>query len=179
MIYPELCGFLFAVACSPDPIPETEWFPLIFNSETPCFADDSEAAQVRSGVGELYNGIRRGIDNEAPCMPSGCDILEPPVENFQEEAPLAHWARGFIDGHEWLSEIWEACVAGEVDEELGSVLMVLFFFADRELAEKLSHDLITDEVGIEQLAEMVVDNFPGAMARYAAIGQLIAGEIVL
>ena len=177
MIYPELCGFLFAVACSPEAIPEAEWFPLIFNNEAPRYADDSEAAQVRSSVGDLYKEICREIEHDVPHLPAGCDILEPPMDNFQEEAPLAHWARGFIDGHEWLSEIWEACVAGEADDELGSALMVLFFFADRELAEKLCHDLMTDEVGIEQLAEMVVDNFPAAMARYAAIGQLIAAEL--
>ncbi len=174
MIYPELHGFLFSVCACPEAIPPDEWLPLVFNNEAANYADEAESEAITAAVMALYSEIHEQVIADELALPQWCTVLEPPLENFGDEAPLAYWARGFLDGHEWLSEIWEACVSESADDELGPALLVLFFFADRELAETLCREAGLEEVTVGKMAEMAADNIPTAMSSYARIGRGIA-----
>ncbi len=174
MIYPEVHGFLFSVCACPEVIPADEWLPLIFNNEAANFADDAESEAMTAALMALHGEISAQIAADELALPSWCTVLEPPLENFGDEAPLAYWARGFLDGHEWLSEIWEACVSDAADDELGPALLVLFFFADRELADTLCREAGLEEVTVGRMAEMAADNIPTAMSSYARIGRAIS-----
>ena len=89
-----------------------------------------------------------------------------------DDAPLSQWARGFLTGHSYLDGIWNAYTPDELDEELGSVLMVLTFFASPALAEAY-HKEGKGKASLEQLAETVVTIFPDAMREYAHLGRSI------
>jgi len=177
MIYPELAGFVFSLCCSPEPIPEQEWLPLVFNDESPAYENDEQKTQIEAEMRAMYADIEQQVNTEQLSLPVYCELLEPLADNFGDEAPVAYWARGFLDGHEWLCDIWEACLDDESDEELGAVLMILFFFADKELAENFASQASSDGVTLEQLTESVADNFNQAMGAYAMIGRSIKNRL--
>lgn len=177
MNYPEMHGFLFAVACSPEMIEPSEWLEMIFNEEDAQFADEDEAELIISTIVDIYNEIVDEVLENRPVLPACCRILTPAMENFGENSSLAAWARGFLDGHEWLSEIWETCLPKELDEELGACLMMLFFFADRELAVAFRDHSENNSLTVDKLAETCVGSFENAMMSYAHIGHAIRNVI--
>ncbi len=177
MIYPELAGFVFSLCCSPESIPEEEWLPLIFNDELPAYDNKDQQASIEAAMRAMYSEIEQQVASEQISLPAYCEVLEPLVDNFGGEAPIAYWARGFLDGHEWLCDIWEACLDDESDDELGAVLMILFFFADKELAENFAEQASAEGISFEQLMESVADNFSQAMSTYAMIGRGIKGRL--
>ncbi len=175
MIYPEMHGFLFAVACSPVPVDPTDWLEMIFNESDANFCDENQAELILKGIVSTYNEIHNELLEGDALLPECCRILDPAMSNFHEDASLAAWSRGFLDGHEWLSDIWEHSVPGELDDELGSCLMMLFCFSSQKLASAFCKGTgMTDE----QLAKAAIENFEQAMASYAHIGNLIRQNIV-
>jgi hypothetical protein len=38
---------------------------------------------------------------------------------------MALWSRGFMRGHQWLEELWDAYVPDALDEEFGAMLLTL------------------------------------------------------
>lgn len=174
MTYSEMHGFLFAVACSPEVIDPTEWLEIIFNEHDANFADEDEAELILKGVVDAYTEIHNELAEGDAIMPECCRMLEPATANFNENASVAEWSRGFLDGHEWLSEIWETYVPKELDDELGSCLMMLFCFSSQELASAFCEGTGMD---MEKLANVSVENFEKAMASYAHIGAAIRKTI--
>ena len=174
MDYVEMHGFLFAVACSPSAVDPTEWLAIIFNDSDANFADEDEAEQVLKWIVEAYSEIHGELSEGDVIMPECCRLLDPPVNNFADEASAAAWSRGFLDGHEWLSEIWESYVPESLDDELGSCLMMLFCFSSRELASAFCEGT---EMTIDQLAQYSVENFEKAMTSYAHIGTAIRNSL--
>jgi uncharacterized protein len=96
---------------------------------------------------------------------------------MDEGAPLSEWARGFAAGHGWLSESWEAYTVDELDEELGALMMVLSFFASREVAEAFAQEFTPKDRDIDGLAAKFLELFPTAMHDYAHLGGSIAQVI--
>ena len=172
MTYPELQGFLFAVACCPEPVEPDEWLALIFNEQDAGFADEDEAAAMIEAIVGVYNDIYEELLEGEPLLPDCCRILTPADANFADDASLSAWARGFLDGHEWLADIWEQAVPSELDDELGSALVMLMCFSSRELAAAFCNNG-GEELGPEVLAQAAVENFEAAMSAYARIGQVI------
>jgi len=175
MNYPEMLGFLFAVACSPEPIDPAEWLEMIFNEATPRFRDEDEAEWVLKSIVDTHNEIHGELTEGDALLPECCRLLNPAMDNFNENASLAAWSCGFLDGHEWLSEIWESCVPHELDDELGSCLMMLFCFSSQELATAFCKGT---GMTLEQLADAAADNFERAMSSYAHIGSAIRQNAV-
>jgi hypothetical protein len=79
---------------------------------------------------------------------------------------------GARTGHTYLDDIWNDYTPEELDEELGSMLMVLTFFATPALAEAY-HKEGKGKMSLEHLADTVVSIFPDAMIGYAHLGRLI------
>ncbi len=170
MGYHELCGFLFSVACSPELIQPSEWLPMIFDDEDPGYRNLAEADAVLEGILGLYNEINQQVVDGRVSLPEACRPVEA-ERNFG--APLGEWAAGFMCGHGWLAETWDAHLPEELDSELGSCVMILSYFADVRLAEAYRKESATRPISPEQMARTVVKIFADAMSSYAHIGRSI------
>lgn len=172
MTYPQLAGFLFSMANAPELIPPSEWLTIVFNDQDAGYETQGEAERILQAMMALYNDCgRERMEGSAP-LPPGCDIRPQPLDNLGDDAPLSQWARGFLTGHVYLDDIWNDYTPDELDEELGSLLMVLTFFASPTLAEAY-HKEGKGKTSLEQLAETVVTIFPDAMREYARLGRAI------
>jgi yecA family protein len=173
MNYAELHGFIFSVACSPEPLKPAEWLPLVFNGAAAGYATEAEAEGVTAAVMKLFNEAERQVQEQLIELPEFCTPSDNIMENFADDAPIAHWSRGFLLGHEWLSELWDAYIPDELDEELGSSFIVLSFFAEQGLAEEYCKEAGDEGVTLALMAESVVDSFDEAAKSYANLGRAI------
>jgi uncharacterized protein len=172
MTYPQLAGFVFSVACAPELIPPSEWLPIVFDDQEANYETLAEAEQVLQAIMALYNNCsRRGMEGSAS-LPPGFEIRAKPLDNLDADAPLSHWARGFVMGHTYLGELWDEFTPAELDKELGASVMVLTFFASPRLANAY-HKEGKGKTSLEHLAETVVMIFPDAMIEYAHLGRCI------
>jgi uncharacterized protein len=171
MGYCELSGFLFAVACSPDPIMPSEWLPLVFDEQGGGYKDQKEAQEVMTDLMALYNKINDGVLKKKPALPPGCEPRPEGIDNFERDAPLCRWSRGFGDGHAWLEDVWEEFIPPELDQEAGLALLLLTFFADRKLAQSYRKELGRASTSMKDLAAEVLESFPLAMKSCVAIGR--------
>lgn len=174
----ELQGFLFAIASSPETISPSEWIPLISNDEDPCYGDEGEAQQVLNQIMTLYNEVNTSVLERSETLPVGCSFKTNVFANFDEQASILQWSRGFTVGHDWLSEVWEEYQLEEMDEECGATVMVLSFFSSRQLAEafyaEIEHSESSEpEKSFEQFAEKIRELFPAALSAYAHLGRTI------
>jgi uncharacterized protein len=169
MTYPQLAGFLFSLANAPELIPPSEWIPIVFNDQDARYETQREAEGVLQAMMALYNDCIRGRVKGKVSLPPGCEIRPQPLDNLGDDAPLSQWARGFMAGHTYLDDIWNDYTPDELDEELGSILMVLTFFSSPALAD-VYHKEGKSKTSLEQLAETVVAIFPDALIEYAYLG---------
>jgi uncharacterized protein len=173
MNYPELAGFLFAVCSAPELIRPSECMPLVFNEQDAGYRDIDQANEVMQALMALYNWTNQGAEQRQPALPPGCDVLDEAVANLEPETDLSRWARGFIGGHNWLEELWNDLVPDELDGELGAILMVLSFFASRELATALMEESKGETGSLDEMAVSMIEILPEAMAGYAHMGRTI------
>jgi uncharacterized protein len=164
--YRELCGFLFAVLNGPELIPPSEWIPEIFGGVQPEYASPEQARSVMAELMALHNEVVALLATDPPGLPVGVVFTEPPLANFDDDAPLASWARGFTGGYQWIEESWDG-----VEEEFGSVLAVLGFFSSRSFATEVF------EAPASRLGEMAATTlgiFAEAAVEYQQIGRSVA-----
>jgi uncharacterized protein len=172
LTYPQLAGFLFSIANSPELIPPSEWIPMVFNDEEGGFETLGEAEGVVHAMMALYNDCcREGSEGSTP-IPLGGEIRPQALDNLAEDAPLSQWAQGFSMGYDYLEDSWNDYMPDELDEEMGSLLMVLTFFASPKLA-KAYHEEGTGKRSLAEMAETVVTLFPDAMRAFAHLGRSI------
>ena len=171
--YHELQGFLFTVVSAPELIPPSDWLPIIFGDEEAGFASPDEAQEILGQIMVLYNTPTAAVLDPPTLLPVDCPLRDDVLANFEDEAPIAHWSRGFLRGHQWLEELWEETVPEELDDELGSVLMTLSFFSSREIAEAF-HSESGGEQSFEAMATAIHSVLPMAVAQYAHMGRSIA-----
>lgn len=167
--YHEAQGFIFAIASAPDIVMPSEWMPLIFGGEEPEYASLAEVKAVVGGLMAMYNDTNAAVLSGSPALPPGCAFRRRTLANFDTDAPVSEWARGFVLGHEWLAESWDEGVPAELDEPLGIALMALCFFATPRLAEMLLAE--TGKADLRELAGAMRRIFPHAMAMYAEVGR--------
>ena len=146
---------------------------MVFDNEEANFRDSDEANIITETIMILYRQCNQQIIDGNPVLPPSCAPVAPPMDNFFSEAPLCQWANGFLIGHSYLEEIWDVLIQDEWEEELGSCLMVLSFFADIKLAEAYKEEALSEERSIEQLATDVLEVFNGAIASYAHMGRVL------
>lgn len=168
----ELHGFLFAVACAPDLGRPSEWLPLVFGGAIPEFDSEEEALAVTEAVMNLWECVERSV-SESWGLPVGASFRNDLLANLDEDAPVSRWSRGFIRGHEWLWDIWDPYVTGDLDEEVGAILFALSFFASRSLAEGFLKELSGEGDTLEDLARKAARIWPDAAKEYASMGRAI------
>ncbi|MDZ7803628.1 UPF0149 family protein [Thiohalophilus sp.] len=174
LTFHQLQGFLFGLACAPDMIKPSEWMPLIFNDEDPGFADEAEAQAVYQAIFELYNRINLQVVSGEVGLPEDVEILQPPINNVGDETALGQWSTGFAQAHDGMMALWDEYTPDELDEELGSSVMILTFFANRDLAQSYYRELGKPGDAIEAYAATLFDLFEEAMRSYADLGNSIA-----
>lgn len=172
MTYPQLAGFLFSMANAPELIPPSEWMAIAFDGQDARYETRDEAERVLQAMMALYNDCGRERAKGIASLPPGCEFRPQPLDNWDADAPLSQWARGFLTGHTYLDDIWDEFTPDEFDEDLGAILMVLTFFASRRLAEAY-HKEGKGKTSLEHLAETVVMIFPDSMIEYAHLGRSI------
>jgi uncharacterized protein len=171
--YHELQGFLFAVASAPELIRPSEWMPLVFGEADAEYANLDEARLVLGELMSLYNTVNAQVAAETAVLPADCVFRGDILTNLDEDAPIARWARGFMRGHQWLEELWDAYVPEALDEQFAAMLLTLSFFASRNIAEAFRAESAPGQ-SLEALATTVRRVFPGAVAEYAHLGRSIA-----
>ena len=171
MSYPELAGFLFVVCSCPELIQPSEWLEAVLDENDPGYRDEAEARQILGDLMALYNHINNGCFSGAPELPPGCDWLEPAEANFDDDAPISQWSRGFAQGHDWLAEVWDAAAPEEWENDLGASMMVLSFFAKRELAEAYRQETQAPFDSIEAMAQEQRELFPESLELFAGMGR--------
>ncbi len=177
MTFAEVHGYLFVIACSPVTIDIEDWYPLIFNEHDPNYASDDEALWVRKSIFLIYQNSLTQVTAGQVKRPAWCKLSERALDNFSESTHLAHWARGVLEGHDWLSDVWKAYLPEKLDSEMSVCLMVLTFFSDKNLAQaycdEYAHAL---RHSLEEMAETVVQAFDHALVGYARIGKMLRKE---
>ena len=172
MTYPQLAGFLFSMANAPELIPPSEWIPIVFTDQEGGYETRDEAERVLEAMMALYNDCGQERTEGTAFLPPGCEIKPQALDNLTDDAPLSRWARGFLTGHSYLDDLWDKYTPEELDEELGSIIMVLTFFASPKLAGAY-HKESKGKASLDELAETVVTIFPHAMIEYALLGRSI------
>ena len=166
--YHELQGFLFTVVSAPEMIPPSDWLPIIFAEEDAGYGSPDEAQAILGQIMALYNTINAAVFDPPTLLPADCQLQDDVLANFEDDAPIAQWSRGFLRGHMWLEELWED-LPDEVAEELDATLMALGFFSSRQMAEDTS-----SERSFEAMADSIHRVVPAAVAQYAHMGRSIA-----
>jgi yecA family protein len=178
----QLQGFLFAVACSPELIAPSEWLPIISNDEDMRYEDVGEAQRVLHQIMVVYNQVNASVLGRSDAMPVGCEFLTDTNANFDDQASVSQWSRGFALGHDWLSETWDEYVPddrSEISQEFTACLMTLSFFSSRRMAEAYHRESLrglhrTKRKSLKQFAETMRKLFPSALASYAHLGRTIS-----
>ena len=177
--YHELQGFLFTVASAPEVIPLSDWLPIIFGDQEVDYASRDEAQEILGQIMVLYNTANTiGRDDASPLPVDGLfrdDILA----NFEDEAPMAQWSRGFLLGHQWLEKLWEEYVPESQDEEFGATMMTLSFFSSRQLAEAFLAEATAPARSLEALAETMRRVFSDAVIQYAHLGRRSIATVMM
>ena len=171
--YHALQGFLFAVVNAPELVLPSEWLPLVFDEQDASFGSVEEAKAILGEIMTLYNAVNAAAREES-ALPTDCVFRDDVLANFGDGAPIAQWSRGFLHGHGWLDEVWEAYVPDALDEEYAATLMVLSFFASRNLAEGFCAECTGPDQSVETMAAAMRRVFPAAVAQYMHMGRSIA-----
>ncbi len=183
LCYQELQGFLFAVASCPEMIQPSDWMPVISDDKDICFNDQSEAQHILSLIIALYNQVNCGVMDHSDRMPLGCKFQTEIEANFEEDAAISQWSRGFWLGHDWLADVWDECVPEQLDGECGASIMLLSFFGSRQLAEFHHLESTTTprhrrpDRSFAEFARIVQELFPAALSNYAHLGRTLSEVI--
>lgn len=171
LTYHELQGFLFTVACAPELVKPSEWMPVVFGEAEPGYASLEEAQAVITELMTLYNDVNTAVHESRAALPADCQFRLHDLANLGNDAPVAQWSRGFLQGHQWLEESWDPYIPDEIDQDYAAMLMALSFFASNKLAAAYCAEAGGRE--LPDMARMIRDAFPDALARYAHLGRSI------
>ena len=178
LTYHAVQGFLFAVACAPELIKPSEWLPAIFDDQEAQYASMEEAQSVLQALMALYNDVNAQVFEGHVALPDDIPLETPALENVGNTTALGQWSKGFFWGHDWLVELWDQYTPGELDEELGSSLMILSFFYDRKLAEAYHQEAVSSGgLSLDEFAQKLLGMFEAAMRSYAHLGRSIAAAL--
>lgn len=174
--YAELAGFLFAVAAAPERVQPSEWLDLLMADDPPLFAEPKLFEEALPLMMALYDEIRRGVAGGRPMLPEGCAPRPGGRANLDRDAPLSLWARGFLDGHDWLAPLWAVDMPDAFDAGLETVLVGLCFFAAPEIAAVFHRDHAVPGEPLEAMAARLAADLPASMARYVALARELAAD---
>ena len=144
--YMAACGYLTALAISPEVVEDAELLAELF-AETPDYQDAEQQAQIESTLLELKARIARELasdeDLELPC--------ELTLGDEPDYSDLRSWCIGFMEGVFLREEAWFSNDEELVSELLLPIMVSSGLFADQpEFAE-----IHEDEDMVEDMAEHI------------------------
>lgn len=171
--YTGVKGFLFALACGPAWVEMDEWLPLIFAGRKPRFENAQVATELMLILQQLWEQVREQVLTRKIKLPPNCKLQQHWKDNFHHEVALHQWCTGFLYGHMGLIDWWEDYSAGdeELQETLGSSVIILGFYSDEEESRKLAKMSFSDKLGFDELATSMRSYMHNAMRTYSDIGQ--------
>jgi uncharacterized protein len=173
----QLQGFLFALASAPELVQPSEWLPIVFGGQMPTPSKMTQVQPMMGSLMELYNEINGDVVERGGRLPADCAFRPDTLSNLEPDAPISQWSRGFIDGHTWLQETWNAALPeeddDEVNRELAAVLMTLSFFASRQGAQHFLEECARPGTTLDEMAQLTRQTFSEAAAAYAELGRMI------
>jgi uncharacterized protein len=167
--YDELPGFLFAVLNGPELIPPSEWIAEIFGGVEPEYASPDHAQAVLDELMALHDASVALLSSDPAGLPAGVVFRKPPLANFDDGAPLAAWARGFMSGYGWIEDSWDG-----IPEEFGTVIAALGFFSSRRFAAEVFK---TPTSGLAELAASTLEVFAEAAVEYQRVGRSVCAAM--
>ena len=151
----------------------SEWLPIIFAGEDIDYASVEQAEAVIGQIMTLSNTINAAVLDPPTLLPADCPLRDDVLANFEDDAPIAQWSRGFLRGHQWFEQLWED-LPEEMAEELDATLMALGFFSSRHMAEDFHAEDTSGKQSFEAMADAIRKVVPMAVAQYAHMGRSIA-----
>jgi len=173
----EVEGFLFTVAACPDLVPPSEWLPIVFGGELPQFEDREEAELVVGGLLALYNVINEDVREFGGRLPGQVKPRGKPADNMDQDAPIAQWSSGFVEGHLWLEDVWTAygnrwkAQLQQGMEGLERACWVLGLFSAGSFPEFVLKESGADKRTREAVIKNACDNFAWSASIYVMIGK--------
>ena len=106
----DLDGFLTAIVVGPELIKPAEWMPFVWGSESPEFANDTQATTILGAILGRYNEIAQSLATIPP-------EIDPIFWETKDGLVVAgDWAEGFLDAMDLRSRAW----AEMIEDEEGS-----------------------------------------------------------
>ncbi len=162
------------MACAPKLVPPSAWVPVIFGGEEAEYESLDEARAIVAKAMELYKNLNSAVFDGTASLPDECAFRDDVLANLEPDAPVSQWSRGFMLGHEWLGDVWEARLSKTADDdEFGATLMTLSFFASRSIADAFHAEIPSDRLLLERAVEILCNAHPTAIAEYASVGRTI------
>ena len=165
--YPETAGFLFALICAPRLVRPSDWIGGVLGETV--LETREEGSRIFGALMSLNNWIAMQREAGEVPLPPGIDFEADAMDNFDAEAPVGRWARGFLEGHGWVAEDWDAYVPD--DAETGLALATLGFFSSRKFAEAFCADASDKPLSVDAFSKTVCRLMPEAFEVYADAGR--------
>lgn len=154
MLLSDLDGFLTGIAVGPEPVPPSEWLPLVWGGEVPAFTDPHEAEAIVGTIMCRHNQILRQIDE---------GTFAPLLWVDRDGAFIAmDWAEGFLQAIMLRADAWGPLFMSEPD---GDLLFPILSICDDDDGDSLL-GLPADEK--DRVAEQAPDLIPGCVVEIAA-----------
>ena len=139
-------GLMTAIIVGPEPVPQTEWLPLLLNSADAAL-DDEDARLLTAMLVVQYGSIVKSLRSRSK-------PYEPHFwKDGQGRLITSDWARGFLDGMRLREEAWEE-LRKDGAQAFFALLAVLF------QDEKIDAQLLEDGLDPKEFFEEALDRTP-------------------
>ena len=72
---------------------------FIFGETDAGYASLDQAHEILGQIMALYNTINAAVLDPPTLLPKDCPLRDAVLANFEDDAPMAQWSRGFLRGH--------------------------------------------------------------------------------
>lgn len=156
MMLSDLDGFLTGIVCSPEPIPPSEWLPLVWNNSES--EQDESAGTVDpqawavDAVLDRHDAIAYGLKSQPP-------RLDPVFWETSDEATIAtDWCVGFMEALGLRAELWDELMA--TPEGMQWMTPVLAHMFDEEGRSLVNADPDEMDELLDKAADMIPATIP-------------------
>ncbi len=150
----ELDGFLAGLIVGPEPVPPSEWLPLIWDNEEPVFADQAQADQILSTILGRYNEIADGLDAHP------ADYAPIFWQDFAGATIVEDWAIGFMQAVSLRQAQWEPVLN---DDDSAMLLIPIAAIAGLAIPDDEQDDLSLPDEVVDKLVEEAPDVLPSCV----------------
>lgn len=122
----DLDGFLTGIAIGPEPIPPSEWLPVIWGGEEPDFKSEDQMRMILGAVMNRYNEIIAGFKSDP-------ETFAPIYLGKPKGEPIVgDWAAGFLDAVNMRRKAWEPLLNHRRAKTLMEPLLILGDYGDAD-----------------------------------------------